>query len=415
MSETSRSETSWFEGGLKAPAIVIAVGMLVLGLGMGIRQTFGIFLVPIADSLNILRGDVSLAFAAQQIIWGALTPIAGMFADRYGTGKSLVIGGIAYTLGCLTLATATSGADVHLGGGLLVGMGISAAGFPLVFSAVARSVSPERRSFALGVVATGGSIGQFILVPFAQILLDAVGWSTALIYMTILAALIVPSALIINGRPAPVAQSRDGAPKETILSSIAAATRNPGFLLLSVGFFVCGFHVSFIAHHMPGYILSCGLPEVLGGISIGIIGFFNIVGTFLAGWLGGRYRKKYLLALIYALRGVAIAYLMLAPKTELTIYVFSVSFGLLWLSTVPLTSGLVGDLMGPRFMATLFGIVMFSHQIGAFLGAWLGGLSFDLTGNYDSVLLISIALALVSAVVHLPIRDRPLGALAQPA
>jgi MFS family permease len=390
--------------------VVLICGAAVLGLNMGIRQTFGLFMEPMTADLGIGRGSFSLAMAVQNLLWGVMTPFFGVFADRYGTGRTLVFGGIVYTAGILIMALGDSLFALHLGAGVMVGVAVSASGFPLVLAAVARAFPAERRSVALGIASAGGSVGQFLLLPISQGLIGGLGWVNALLIMAALAFLIVPLAAALAGKPGAVAFGA-----QSLSGAVGDARRHSGYLLLNGGFFVCGFHVAFMATHLPAYITSLGFDPFVGATALALIGFFNIIGGLLAGYLGGRYRKKYLLSGIYLARAVAIVLFMVAPNSELSVWLFSASFGLLWLSTVPLTSGLVGDIFGARYLATLFGIVMFSHQIGAFFGAWLGGLSYDLTGSYTAVWLIAIALGLMAALLHYPIADRPLAAAAERA
>jgi predicted MFS family arabinose efflux permease len=390
----------------RLPLIILACGASVLALNMGVRQTFGLFLEPMTLDLGISRGNFSLAIAIQNILWGLLTPLTGMLADRYGTGRVMATGGLLYALGIVIMALGASGPAVHLGAGVLVGVAVGASGFPLVLSAVARAVPEERRNMAIALAATGGSVGQFLLLPLAQVLIEATGWPMALLIFAALSALIIPLAAALRGKPAAASSGT-----ASIGAAVNQARRHSGYLLLTGGFFVCGFHVAFIGTHLPGYITSCNLAPLVGATALSIIGFFNILGGLAAGVLGSRYRLKYLLSGIYLARAAAIALFLLGPKTDWAVYLFSAAFGLLWLSTVPLTSALVGQIFGPRYMATLFGIVMLGHQLGAFFGAWFGGLSFDLTGSYDSVWIISVLLGLLAAALHWPIADQPVGAI----
>jgi len=392
-------------GGWRLPIVVVICGGAVLGLTMGIRQTFGLFLEPMTADLGIGRGSFSLAIAVQNLLWGIMTPFFGVFADRYGTGRSLVFGGIAYAVGIVIMALGDSLFALHLGAGIMVGMAVSASGFPLVLAAVARAFPAERRSFALGIASAGGSAGQFLLLPLSQALIGGLGWVNALLILAALAFLIVPLAAALVGKPASLSLGA-----QSLTDAMDDARRHNGYWLLNGGFFVCGFHVAFMATHLPAYITNLGFDPFVGATALALIGFFNIIGGLLAGYLGGRYRKKYLLSGIYLARAVAIVLFMLAPNSEIAVWLFSGTFGLLWLSTVPLTSGLVGDIFGARYLATLFGIVMFSHQIGSFFGAWLGGVSYDLTGSYDAIWLMAIALGLMAAILHFPIADRPLAA-----
>ncbi len=389
-------------GAQQAFFLLLACG-LILALSMGVRQAFGLFVAPMSDGMGIGRGDFSLAIAVQNVLWGAAAPFFGIIADRYGAGRVVAFGGICYGLGIILMATGDSLFTLHLGGGLLVGLGVGAAGFPLVLAAVARAAPPEKQALWLGLAATGGSVGMFLLLPGSQVLIDEFGWVEALWVLALLSMLMIPLALAVRGKPASVAMAG-----QSLSGALSEAGRHSGYRLLNLGFFVCGFHVAFIGTHLPGYIVACNLGADVGAAALGIIGFFNILGGLGAGWLGGRFPRKYILSAIYLARAVVIGAFLLGPKTEWAVWLFSASFGLLWLSTVPLTTGLVGQIFGTRYMATLAAIVMFSHQIGAFFGAWLGGISYDLNQSYDMVWWIAIALGLLAAVVHFPIADKPL-------
>lgn len=406
MSTADSSRSSW-----QTPLVVILCAGVVLSLNMGIRQTFGLFIAPMNESIGISVGSFSLAVAVQNLLWGLATPITAALADRYGTARMLVGGGVIYAVGLATMALMGSEFGVHFGGGILVGLGIAACGFPMVLGAVARLTPPETRARALGFASAGGSAGQFVLLPITQQLIGSLEWFGALLVLAALALLIVPMAAALKGRAGGHAELGPSSLK----AAISEAGRHRGYQLLTAGFFVCGFHVAFVATHLPGYILSLNMSGMVGATALGLIGFFNIIGGLLAGVLGGRYRKKYLLSGIYLARAVAITLLLLGPKTEIAIWIFSASFGLLWLSTVPLTGGLVGDIFGSRYMSTLFGLVMFSHQIGAFLGAWLGGISFDLYGGYEPIWWISVALGVFAALIHFPISDKALQRQPAPA
>ena len=385
----------------RAPAVIIFCAALILALNMGLRQTFGLFLGPITSDLEISRSSFALAVAIQNLLWGLLTPFFGMLADRTGTARVLVVGGLIYATGLVVMALSTSAFGIHLGAGVVIGTAVSACGFPMVLAAVARLTRPDRRSLYLGLASSGGSAGQFVLLPFSQVLIEDMGWSQTLLILAGLSLLIVPLAAALAGRPTSSGQASD----QSLSEALREAMKHRGFVLLNGGFFVCGFHVAFIGTHLPGYIVSCNLSPLVGATALGVVGFFNIIGGVMAGVLGGRFRKKNLLALIYLSRALVIAVFMIGPKTEIAVWMFSAAFGLLWLSTVPLTSALVGQLFGPRYMATLVGIVMLSHQVGAFFGAYLGGLSYDLTGSYDSVWYISIALGLLAAAFNWPIKE----------
>jgi MFS family permease len=383
--------------------LVLAAGMVVLGLNMGVRQTFGLFLEPMVGALDIPRATFAFAIAVQNLLWGLLQPVCGGLADRYGTGRLLALGGALYAGGILVMAGLPTPLGLHLGGGLLVGMAVAACGFPLVLSAVARAAPADKRSTWLGMATAGGSLGQFLLLPGTQLAIAATDWQGGLVALAIASAFVIPLAWVLRGKPvAPLAGD------QSLSEAFGEAVRHKGYWLLTVGFFVCGFHIAFVATHLPAYIAGMGLPAFVGATALSLVGLFNVVGAFAFGWAGGRYRKKHLLAGIYLGRAAAIGLMLIAPKTEASVYLFACAFGLMWLGTVPLTSGLVGQIFGPRYLATLFGLVMLSHQVGAFFGAWLGGLAFDLAGSYTSVWILAAALGVVAAALHAPIADAPL-------
>jgi len=384
---------------------VLAAGAFVLTLNMGIRQSFGLFLEPMTVDLGWERAVFALALAVQNLIWGLVQPVAGMVAERYGYGRTLTGGALLYVLGLIVMAEGTDPLAFELGAGLLVGCALAATGFPVVLAAVVRVFPPERRSLALGVAGTGASFGQFVLPPLSQGLIGAYGWPAAYLTLAALACLILPLALPLAGRATSVHEEEGPA---RLGAALAEAGRHSGFWYLCLGFFVCGFHVAFIATHLPVYVTGCGLPAMVGAVALALIGFFNMVGSYVAGLLGGRYRKKYLLSALYFGRAVVIAIFLWIPPSEASVLAFSAAMGLLWLGTVPLTSGLVGQIFGVRHLATLFGLVLLAHQIGAFLGAWLGGYIFDLTGSYSEMWLFAIGLGLLAAAIHWPIADRPL-------
>ncbi len=386
------------------PAIVVASGALITLIAIGVRSSFGLFLHPVSHDLGFGRGIFAFSIALQNLIWGAAQPFAGAIADRYGTGRVVACGAFIYGLGLLIMARATDILSLTVGAGFFVGVGLAATGFPVILAAMGRAVSEKRRSLVLGIGTAAGSVGQFLLVPAGQLFLASYGWPIAFILLGLVSFVMAPLAAMVAGKPrVPVA----GLPTQTLLAAIGEALRHPGYRLLTAGFFVCGFHVAFIATHLPAYLNDIGLPDGTGAWALALIGLFNIVGSFAAGALGGRLSKKYLLSTIYAARAVVIALFVILPVSELTVLMFSASIGLLWLSTVPLTSGLVSQIFGPRYMATLFGIVFFSHQVGSFLGIWLGAIAFDLTGTYNTVWWAGVALGVISALFHWPIDERP--------
>ena len=382
-------------------AIMIA-GAAILGLSMGLRQVFGLFVAPMTLDLGIGRADFSLTIAAQNLLWGVVTPFLGAVADRYGTARCVALGGVAYAAGIALMASGDSLGLLWLGQGLLVGLGVAGAGFSLVLAAVARAAPPGKRSLYLGIASAGGSVGQFLLLPGSQMLIDSLEWRGALWVLAGLAVMIIPLSRVLSGKPAKTLQ------EQSLRGALSEALNHRGYLLLTAGFFVCGFQLAFIATHLPGYLVTCNLDASVGATALGIVGFFNIIGVLAAGALGERLPKKFLLAGIYFCRSLAIALFLLGPKTELNVWLFAGAFGVLWLSTVPLTSSLVAQIFGPRYMATLVAIVMLSHQVGSFFGAWLGGLTYDLTGNYDLVWYLSLGLGLLATALHLPIADKTL-------
>jgi MFS family permease len=393
----------------KATRVLVA-GALILTLAMGIRQTFGLFLSPMSVDLGTGRESFGLAMAIQNLLWGALQPVSGMIADKYGPLRVILVGTILYVAGLVVMSGAGGALQLTIGGGLLVGMAMSCTSFAVVLGAVGRVVPAEKRSMALGVASAGGSFGQFIMAPVGQQLISSLGWPQAFLAMAGLALVMAPLALLLASPRVPAPHRGGGIIdfEQSLSQAIAEAGRHRGYLYLTAGFFVCGFQVVFIAVHLPAYLTDLGLRPGLGATALALIGFFNIIGTWTCGALGGRYPKKYLLASLYTLRALVIAVFLVAPKTEATVLVFAAAMGLLWLGTVPLTSGMVAHIFGVRYMTTLFGIVFFSHQVGSFLGVWLGGVVFDATGSYDAIWIASIIIGLIAAVLHLPIPERPL-------
>lgn len=388
----------------RTPTVVLACGCLVLVLAMGVRSTSGIFLQPMTMANGWTRATFSLAIALQNLVWGLGAPFFGAWADKYGAGRTLVACAILYALGLVWMAYAPTALELALSAGVLVGLGISGTTFGVVLAVMARAVSAERRSLALGLGGAAGSMGQFLMLPIGQGLIDGVGWQTALVMHALIAALIVPLAAGVAGKN-PVVHGA-----QSLGDTVREAGRDKSFHLLFWGYFVCGFQVVFIALHLPPYVVDKGLPAKVGVAALALVGLFNIVGSFASGWLGGRFTKKYLLALIYAARSVVIGLFLLAPLSATSVYVFAAAIGLLWLSTVPLTNGLVGYRYGVKYMATLSGIVFLGHQIGSFFGAWLGGKIFDMTGSYDAAWGLMVVAGVWAAFVHLPIREAPIAA-----
>lgn len=395
----------------RTPAIVLAVACLMLALNMGVRQGFGLFLDPISHAYGWPREVFSLAMAIQALMWGIGQPVAGALADRFGAIRVLTLSALAYAGGVVLMALASTPALMYLAS-FIVGAAISGTSFGVVFSPVARMVPLERRSTALGIATAGASFGMFVGPLLTQGLIANLGWVGALYALAaMLAVMLALAPTLSDGGNATQTQGGATEAHQTLSDALAEASRHSGFWYLCAGFFVCGFHVTFIATHLPAFVVMCGLSPAIGAWSLALVGLFNVAGSYLSGVAGGIWRKKYLLSLIYLGRAIVIGIFMVAPKTEAVVLSFAGAMGLLWLSTVPLTSGLVAQIFGPRHMATLFGIVFLAHQVGSFLGGWLGGVAFDRTGGYDLMWVISILLGLAAAVLHMPIGDRPVARL----
>ncbi len=388
---------------------VFGSGILCLILAMGIRQSFGIFLTPIAMDLEVGRGVFGLAIAVQNLLWGLAQPFTGAFADRFGAMRVTIAGALLYAAGIGLAAFSVDPMQLTVTLGVLVGLALAGTTYGTVLGAVGRVVPPERRSLAFGACTAAGSFGMFAVVPGAQALLDAFAWRDAFIILAIAVSVLAPVAFGFRYSDRQIA---DTGGRQTMGGAIREAREHSGFWLLNAGFFVCGFHVAFVATHLPAYLADQGLPPSVSAWALAMIGLFNIVGSYVFGALGGRFRQKWILAIIYMARAVVIGLFLLAPLSAATAVAFGAGIGFLWLGTVPLTSGLVARVFGVRYLSMLYGVVFASHQVGAFLGAWGGGWAFDALGSYESVWIASIALALFAAVIHLPIRDEPMPRLA---
>lgn len=398
------------ENGAEAPAspwrstgFIIFCGCLVTVLAFGIRSTYGLFNQPISASQGWGREVFAFALALQNLIWGLGQPVAGALADRFGPVKILVIGGIFYGAGVALTAYSSTPMSLNLTAGILVGLGLSGTAFGIVIAAFGKMVPEEKRSWAMGLATASGSLGQFLFAPLGQAFISGYGWQTALLMLAAFTLFIPMLATIFrtSGMPTIVQNER----KIPFRQAMKYAFAHKSYLLLIAGFFVCGFHVAFIAVHFPAYLSDLGMPAYLGAMSIAIIGLFNIFGSYTAGVLGGKNSKRKLLSGLYFARSIIIAIFIILPTSPFVVLAFAAAMGLLWLSTVPLTSGLVASMFGTQYLATLFGFVFLSHQIGSFLGVWLGGVSFDLYGSYDVVWWISIALGIFAALIHLPINE----------
>ena len=394
----------------RTPTLILICGSMIVLLTLGTRNSFGLFLEPISHALGTGRGMFGLGLALQNLIWGAAQPFAGAIADRYGSGRVIAAGGLLYALGLLLMSQATDPLTLNIGAGVLIGFGLGGASLAVVLAAVAKQFPEERRSWALGVGTAVGSLGNVVMVAASDYLIGSVGWSLALLVMAVLTLTIVPLSAALAGKP----DLGPGVREQTFGEALAEARAHSGYRYLTVGFFVCGFHVVFIGTHFPAYLTDLEFSREVGAQALILIGVFNVIGSYMAGIVGARYSKKYALTWIYLARSVAILLFITLPPSIYTVYGFSAAIGLLWLSTVPLTSGIVAQVFGPRYMATLFGIVFFSHQVGSFLGAWLGGVLYDSTGSYDVVWWASVALGLIAALLHWPIDERPMARDAVP-
>ncbi|KKI99720.1 MULTISPECIES: MFS transporter [Bacteria] len=380
---------------------------LILALSLGTRHGFGLFLPPMSAEFGWGREVFAFAIALQNLIWGLAQPITGALADRFGARKAIVIGGVLYVLGLVCMGMADSPLSLSLSAGLLIGIGLSGTSFSVILGVVGRAVPPEKRSMAMGIAAAAGSFGQFAMLPGTLGLISWLGWSAALLALGLLVALMIPLAVMIKEAPPPVTNG----PQQTLVEALREATSHSGFWLLALGFFVCGFQVVFVAVHLPAYLVDHHLPALTGTTVLALVGLFNIFGTYIAGWLGGRMSKPRLLSILYLLRGVVITLFLLAPLTQWSAYLFGIAMGLLWLSTVPLTNGTVATLFGVRNLSMLGGIVFLFHQLGSFLGGWLGGYLYDTTGSYDLVWQISIGLSVMAAALNWPVREVPVARL----
>lgn len=386
----------------RTPTLVIVVGCLIALLTFGPRSAMGLFLAPMSQANEWPREVFALALAIQNLLWGAMQPVFGGIADRYGTSKVIIGGAVLYAAGLVMMSMADTPTLLYLSAGIMVGVAISAASFSMVIAAFSRLLPDSKRQVGFGIATAAGSMGQFVFAPLGQGFISAFGWEMALVIMAGI-MLIIPFL-------APVVESRGSAsegPTQSFGEAISEAFGHRSYVLLVFGFFVCGFHVAFITVHLPPYLADVGIGPQWGAWAIAMIGLFNVIGSYSSGVMSGRMSKPYLLSAIYALRSVAILAFILLPVTVPSVLVFGAAIGLLWLSTVPPTSGLVAVMFGTRYMGMLFGFVFFSHQVGAFIGVWLGGRLFDATGSYDVVWWLSVALGVFAAIVHWPIKDAP--------
>lgn len=384
-----------------SPLTVLVCASAILAISLGVRHSFGLFLQPVSLAGGWGREVFGFAIALQNLIWGLSQPFAGLLADRIGAGRMIIAGTLLYLAGLLVMALTQGEFAFVLGAGLLVGLGLSGTTYPLVLGAVTRSTAPEKRSLALGIAMGGAAFGQFVMLPGALSGIELLGWSGALVAMALLVAAMAPLALPLFERVQPPAQTGE----MSAAAAIRAAIGHRGFQLLALGFFVCGFQVVFIATHVPAFLSDRGLSAGTGSMVLALIGLLNIPGTYYAGLWGGRWRKPMLLSWLYLARAAIIAAFAFLPVSQVSAYAFGAAMGLFWLSTVPLTNGTIATLFGVRNMSMLGGVVFLAHQLGAFLGGWLGGVLYDRLGSYDGAWGVAIALSLIAALVNLPIRE----------
>jgi MFS family permease len=385
-----------------AVGVLLTTAVLCAALAMGLRNSFGLFLAPMTEANAWSASGFAFAIALQVLLNGATQPLWGQVADRVG-GRVVVVGGaLLYAIGILGMALSGGIGLFTFFAGVVMGVAVSAAGMPVIIASLTRLLPESQRGRAVGLGTAGSSFGQFLVVPLAGFGIVGLGWQTTLLLMAAVALLMIPLAIPLNDRPAPKAAAQV---EETAKQALSRAFRTPSFWFLFFGFFVCGLHISFLTVHLPGFITSCGLHPSVGAGAIGLIGLFNVAGSLGAGELAQRWRRRELLVAIYAARGVLMTVFMLAPKTTGTVLAFSAVMGVLWLSTVPPTVALVARNFGTRWLATLFGLVFFGHQIGGFAGAYLGGVILDWTGSYDLMWSIGIAASAFAALVHLPVKD----------
>src|SRR3982751_1251124 len=394
--------------GWRTPLVIILCGCLISLLGFGPRSAFGFFLTPMSQANGWGRDVFALAFALQNLLWGIGQPFAGAVADRFGMVRVLSVGAIMYAAGLTLMAYTTSPLTLQVTAGVLVGFGLAGCSFNLVIAAFGKLLPDRYRMIAIGAGTAAGSFGQFLFAPFGVALIENVGWPNALLTFSGLLLLIVPMALALATPPHTPSQAGQGSRQsQSLTSALAEAFGHRSYVLLVFGFFTCGFQLAFITLHLPSYLIDRGLSAQIGGWALATIGLFNIIGSISVGWLSSRYPRRYLLALNYFLRAVFIAAFVLLPASTVTTLLFGAGMGLLWLSTVPPTSGLVTVMFGTRWLATLYGFTFFSHQVGGFLGAWMGGLLYERTGSYDIVWWLAVMFGVLSAVINLPIEEKP--------
>jgi MFS family permease len=396
----------------RTPLVILICGCLIAAIGFGPRASLGLFLNPMSAANGWGREVFSLALALQVIVWGTAQPFAGAIADRFGSMRVLSVGAVLYCTGLVLMAYSRTPGMLDFSAGALAGLGIAGSSFTIVIAAFSKLMPPHMRSLSFGLGTAAGSFGQFLFSPLAVGFIDLFGWQHALVVFGVIVLLVIPLSAAVRTPPMDSSGQQDAASKQSLRHALIEAFGHRSYVLLVLGFFTCGFQLLFITVHLPAYLIDRGLSVDAGAWAIGVIGLFNIIGSITAGWLGDRMPKRYLLSIIYSLRSAAVVAFITLPVTTGSAILFGAVMGLLWLSTVPPTSGLVALMFGTRWMATLFGFAFFSHQVGGFLGVWLGGLLYTSTGSYDVVWWLSVALGIISAVINLPIIEKPIERLA---
>jgi len=386
----------------RTPFVVLICGGIILSLSLGTRHSFGLYLQPMTLDLDWSRQTFAIALAIQNLVYGLATPFAGMIADKFGAARAVIGGTLLYAVGMVLMAYSTTGWEFSVSAGLLVGIGLSCSGFSTVFGVVGRAFPSEKRTLALGIAGAAGSFGQFLMLPYGQTLMNHIGWHNALLVCALTILLILPlsSALVENMKTQAAGQ------KQSIPEALREAFGHSGFVLLCSGYFVCGFQLMFISVHFPAYLIDQRMTPDTGMLALALIGLFNIFGTYMWGWLGQHHTKKYVLSVLYFTRAVVFAIFVMLPVTPFSVYLFAAAIGFLWLGTVPVTSGLIAQIFGVKYLATLSGIAFLFHQVGSFLGVWIAAYLFDTTGSYRLMWLLTIALGILAGLINLPINDR---------
>lgn len=403
--EHTAATSGWLTLARQDYRVILGCAILTLLLAMGIRASFGLFMQPMGVDRGFGRDVFSLAFAIQNLVWGLTAPLLGALADRHGSGRAIALGAVCYLVGVWLTASAMTPMQLYLTMGVLIGIGQAGTTFGVVLAVVGRAVPPQRRSVAFGMASAGGSLGQFLLVPLGQQLISRLQWHDAMLVIACLMLLVLAVSALLVGKPAAVAP---GQAEMSLKQALREALGHHSYHLLFWSFFVCGFHTAFITLHLPSFVADQGLSLAEGASAVALIGLFNVIGSYSCGWLGGKHSKKIVLAWVYGLRAVFILLLLMLPLSPMVLYLFAAGMGLMWLGTVPLTNGLVGQIYGLRYVSTLYGLIFVGHQIGSFIGVWSGGQVYTITGSYDAVWWVGVALALAAAALCWPIDERAL-------